>query len=54
MTLLRFVQTVLDPLVVANASNSASVALALRVLATLVTVEADFSRLEDSKVDVFA
>lgn len=49
VTLLRFVQTVLDPLVVANASNSASVALALRVLASVVTVEADFSNLEDSK-----
>ncbi|MPC23457.1 hypothetical protein E2C01_016506 [Portunus trituberculatus] len=49
VTLLRFVQTVLDPLVVANASNSASVALGLRVLATLVTVETDFNSLEDSK-----
>ncbi|XP_063885348.1 uncharacterized protein LOC135113733 isoform X3 [Scylla paramamosain] len=49
VTLLHFVQTVLDPLVVANTSNSASVALALRVLASLVTVEADFSNLEDSK-----
>ncbi|KAG0717889.1 hypothetical protein GWK47_053536 [Chionoecetes opilio] len=47
--LLRFVQAALDPPVVANASNSASVALALRVLASLVAVENDFATLEDCK-----
>lgn len=48
--LLSFIQTMLDPLVAANAGNSASVALALRVLASLVTVEPNFGTFEDSKV----
>lgn len=50
--LTRFVQAALAPPVVANANNSASVALALRVLASLVSVQTDFSTMEDSKVDV--
>lgn len=47
---MHFIQTLLDPSVTVNAGNSASVALALRVLASLVTVEPDFSTLEESKV----
>lgn len=48
-TLLRFIQTLLDPSVTTNTGNSASVALALHVLASLVTVEPDFSTFEESK-----
>lgn len=47
---MHFIQTLLDPSVTVNAGNSASVALALRVLASLVTVEPDFSTFEESKV----